>query len=243
MKRKKREITKTKMITMKVSEQEFEHYKNLANIYKMSLSKLIRNRLNETKLTQVYQKSEHLELEKEIKRIGVNINQITKALNEKRDCKIYMPVLISIEKRLANVEFEWKNSEDEFNNQGVEAIKDKASSLNSTGWSNDKNIIDYSIPTAIIPKNNNFVKFDVEYAAGNLYTDLEAMEAFHEISSLKKVEEIIKTPERNIIYSQYLDTLRPHSDEYAGDLANASGKTNEDPNINQIIPKNNKKSS
>lgn len=154
MKRKKREITKTKMITMKVSKQEFEQYKKLANINKMSLSKLIRNRLNETDFTQtqLYQKSEHSELEKEIKRIGVNINQIAKALNEKRDCKIYMPVLISIEKRLANVEFEWKNSEDEFNNQGVEAIKDKASSLNSTSWSNDKDIIDYSIPTTIIQK-------------------------------------------------------------------------------------------
>lgn len=105
MKRKKREITKTKMITMKVSEQEFEHYKNLANIYKMSLSKLIRNRLNETNFTQtqLYQKSEHSELEKEIKRISVNINQIAKALNEKRDCKIYMPVLISVEKRLKDV--------------------------------------------------------------------------------------------------------------------------------------------
>lgn len=119
MKRKKREITKTKMITMKVSEQEFEHYKNLANINKMSLSKLIRNRLNETNFTQtqLYQKSEHSELEKEIKRIGVNINQIAKALNEKRDCKIYMPVLISIEKRLANVEFEWKNESEELDNQ------------------------------------------------------------------------------------------------------------------------------
>lgn len=117
MKRKKREITKTKMITMKVSEQEFEQYKKLANINKMSLSKLIRNRLNETELTQVYQKSEHSELEKEIRKIGVNINQIAKALNEKRDCKIYMPVLISIEKRLANVEFEWKNESEELNNQ------------------------------------------------------------------------------------------------------------------------------
>ncbi len=117
MKRKKREITKTKMITMKVSEQEFKHYKNLANIYKMSLSKLIRNRLNETELTQVYQKSEHSELEKEIRKIRINIDQIAKALNEKRDCKIYMPVLISIEKRLANVEFEWKNESEELDNQ------------------------------------------------------------------------------------------------------------------------------
>jgi len=71
MKRKKREITKTKMITMKVSEQEFEHYKKLANIYKMSLSKLIRNRLTETelKMSQVQEaKSEHSELEKQIKK-------------------------------------------------------------------------------------------------------------------------------------------------------------------------------
>lgn len=106
MKRKKREITKTKMITMKVSEQEFEHYKKLANIYKMSLSKLIRNRLTETelKMSQVQEaKSEHSELEKQIKKIGVNINQIAKAINEKRDCKIYMSILISIEKRLKDV--------------------------------------------------------------------------------------------------------------------------------------------
>lgn len=100
----------------------------------------------------------------------------------------------------------------------------------------------------IIPKNNNLVKFDVEYTAGNLYTDLEAMETFKKEINDFWLRDYIKfddrkTPERNIIYSQYLDTLRPHSDEYAGDLANASGKTNEDPNINQIIPKNNKKSS
>lgn len=100
--------------------------------------------------------------------------------------------------------------------------------------------------TPIIPKNNNLVK--VEYTAGNLYTDLEAMEAFKKEINDFWLRDYIKfddrkTPERNIIYSQYLDTLRPHSNEYAGDLANASGKTNEDPNINQIIPKNNKKSS
>jgi len=69
------------------------------------------------------------------------------------------------------------------------------------------------------------------------------MKTFYEISSLKKVEEIIKTPERNIIYSQYMGYTKPFPIENAGNLSNASGITNGDPNINQIIPKNNKKSS
>lgn len=66
------------------------------------------------------------------------------------------------------------------------------------------------------------------------------MKTFYEVGSLKKVGEIIKTPERNIVYSQYTGYTRPHSIENAGNLSTTSGVMIGDPNIKTIIPQNTK---
>jgi len=67
------------------------------------------------------------------------------------------------------------------------------------------------------------------------------MKTFYEVGSLKKVGEILKTPERNIVYSQYTGYTRPHSIENAGNLSTTSGVMIGDPNIKTIIPQTTKK--
>lgn len=79
---------KTKLLTMKVDEAEKEKWQKLATSYNMSLSELIRNRLNNLEMPPQPKKRKikipkvDPELIRQVAAIGNNLNQIARRVNQ-----------------------------------------------------------------------------------------------------------------------------------------------------------------
>ena len=79
---------KTKLLTMKVDEAEKEKWQKLAASYNMSLSELIRNRLNNLEMPPQPKKRKiktpkvDPELIRQVAAIGNNLNQIARRVNQ-----------------------------------------------------------------------------------------------------------------------------------------------------------------
>jgi len=92
---------KTKLLTMKVTQEEKEEWQKLAASYNMSLAQFIRTQINNKPIKNkkvVYKKADP-ELIRAITAIGNNLNQIARKINTNEKIDVLIQ-LRNIEKRL-----------------------------------------------------------------------------------------------------------------------------------------------
>jgi len=92
---------KTKLLTMKVTQEEKEEWQKLAASYNMSLAQFIRNLINNKPIENkkvIYKKADP-EIIRAIAGIGNNINQIARRINTNEKIDVLIQ-LRNIEKRL-----------------------------------------------------------------------------------------------------------------------------------------------
>lgn len=93
-------VTKPKLLTMKVSQEEKSKWQDLAKSHKMSLAELIRSKLDNTKpMKGTKTKTADPKLLRELNAIGNNLNQISRRVNENQKLDVVME-LASIEAQL-----------------------------------------------------------------------------------------------------------------------------------------------
>ena len=88
---------------MKVSDAEKSEWQTLAKSHRLSLSELVRQKLNDTKPKKMHRvKTVDPELLRAINSIGNNLNQISRKLNEGQKFDAVLE-LVSIEEKLERV--------------------------------------------------------------------------------------------------------------------------------------------
>ena len=96
-------VKKTKLFTMKVTDAEKSEWQTLAKSHKLSLSELVRQKLNDTKPKKMHRaKTVDPELLRAINAIGNNLNQISRRINEQQKFDAIVE-LQSIEAKLESV--------------------------------------------------------------------------------------------------------------------------------------------
>ena len=94
---------KNKLITMKVTDAEKKTWQSLAKSHHLSLSELIRQKLNNTKPKKLHRvKTVAPELLREINAIGNNLNQISRRINEEQKFDVVLE-LSAIEEKLEKI--------------------------------------------------------------------------------------------------------------------------------------------